>query len=80
LRAVILNQPVVERVEGKKIIFSEPEVHGSYINTNMNILIDKIVVAPNSTIWFVEVIESLLEVHGLRKDVLPSDLSKKPLY
>ncbi len=53
---------------------------GIYIETDLDILIEKIYVAPTAPDWFLELIQSVLEVYQLNKQVIRSSLSGSPIY
>lgn len=70
----------------------EKEVRAVFMNPNykdnaameipidLDILIDKIYVSPYADEWFVEVVKDIAMKYGINKEILHSDLSKKPLY
>lgn len=53
---------------------------GIYVPVNLDILIDKIVVSPGSKSWYMNLVESILKDHGLKKKVEQSSLDKTPKY
>lgn len=53
---------------------------GLCIPVDPGYLIDKIFVAPTAPSWIVEVIRSVIEKLGVKKDVLQSNLASSPVY
>lgn len=53
---------------------------GIEVPINLNTLIDKIYISPQSGDWFVDIVKDILKRYGLDKEILHSDLSKKPMY
>jgi len=53
---------------------------GVYIRTEISELIDKIYVAPNSPEWFRELVERIINLYGLHKEVKRTSLDDKALY
>src|SRR3989339_470524 len=70
----------------------EKEVRAVFLNPNykeqpgiefpvdLDILIDKIYVSPSADNWFVDLVKDITSKYGLDKEILHSDLAKKPLY
>ena len=53
---------------------------GVYIKTQIDTLIDKVYVAPNSPDWFQELVEHTINLYGLHKEVNRTSLDDKALY
>jgi hypothetical protein len=51
---------------------------GFFVECNLSILIEKIIISPNEKTWFVKIVEDVLKKYGVKKDVEPSDLYQKP--
>ena len=47
---------------------------GDYIKVDLDILIDQIVLAPNCSNWFFELVENVSKKYGLKKKVKKSEL------
>jgi hypothetical protein len=54
----------------------KPEENGKYLKTNLNILIEEIVLSPYSPEWFYEIIEDLLFKYRIEKKIKYSKLKK----
>ena len=77
LRAINLELPVVD---GKVDLSREPLNRGKNIPVDLDILIEKIFVAPTAPKWFYELVESILDKFGLEKEVIQSSLDEDPVY
>jgi hypothetical protein len=78
LRAVI--QELLYKKNGE-IDWSRPSFDdGIYVQVDLDVLIDKIYLAPTSPKWLLELIRSITEKYDLDKDVLPSSLDDAPVY
>ena len=53
---------------------------GVEVPTDLDLLIDKIYISPYANNWFVELVKDICNKYGINKEILHSDLSKKPLY
>lgn len=51
---------------------------GIYVPVDLNILIEKIIVAPDSEEWFIELVTEMLKVYKLNKEVVRSVIDNKP--
>ncbi len=80
LRAVIMKFAPQEETIGKHILYVDPKWFGIHVKTDLNILIDKIVVSPNVPDWFIDLVISIVKKYELNKKVEPSELSKGPPY
>src|SRR6056300_1352601 len=58
LRAIIMKFALAEQTRGKHILYVDPEWIGNYVKSDLNILIEKIVVSPTAPDWFTELIKS----------------------
>lgn len=52
--------------------------YGDYISIDLDILIENIIVAPNSPEWFVELVREITVKYGFNKNVVRSSLDKDP--
>ncbi len=57
-----------------------PSEHDKYITVDLDVLIDRIYVAPSSPDWFFELVKSVTKKYDLDKEVTRSALDAKPLY
>jgi len=80
LRAVIMKFAPKEETVGKHILYVDPKWFGIHVKTDLNILIDKIVVSPNVPDWFIDLVTSIVKKYELNKKVEQSELSKEPPY
>ena len=80
LRAVIMKFAPQEETIGKHILYVDPKWFGIHVKTDLNVLIDKIVVSPNVPDWFIDLVKSIVKKYELNKKVEPSELSKGPPY
>lgn len=80
LRAVIQKFTPLEETVGKYNLFVDPKWFGIYVKTDLNVLIDKIVVSPSVPDWFIDLVVSIVNKYGLQKTVEQSELSKEPPY
>ena len=80
LRAFIMKSAPQEETIGKHISHVDPKWFGIHVKTDLNILIDKIVVPPNVPDWFVDLVRSIVKKYELNKKVEQSELSKDPPY
>jgi len=53
---------------------------GVYIKTRIDTLIEKVYVAPNSPDWFWELVEHIINLYGLHKEVDRTSLDDEALY
>ena len=51
---------------------------GIYIPVDLNILIEKIIVIPDSEEWFIELVTEMMVIYKLNKEVVRSVLDEKP--
>ena len=75
LRAVIRKLPKRGFSERSKLTIAE----GIYVPVDLNVLIDKIYLAPVSPVWQFELLKSILEKYQLNKKVVQSRMDDKPL-
>jgi len=81
LRAIIMKFALAEQTKGKNILYVDPEWIGNYVESDLIILIENIVVSPTAPDWFAELIESIMNKFGLMDiEIKQSDLTKDPLY
>jgi hypothetical protein len=79
LRAMIVrypdgdpNFPIIDRPDSM--------VHGVYVATDLELLIERIYVAPGVPHWFGDVVRDVIRKYGLEVEVVTSDLASRPLY
>jgi len=80
LRAIIMKFAPQEETIGKHILYVDPKWFGVHVKTDLNALIDKIVVSPNVPDWFIDLVKSIVKKYELNKKVESSELSKEPPY
>jgi len=78
LRAVIQNW-AYER-GGEKVLAKPIADEGIYVKVDLDLLIDRIYVAPKCPEWFFKLVKSVVRKYKLNKDVLRSSLDDKPRY
>jgi len=54
--------------------------HGFHIPINLDVLIEKIYVAPNAETWFFDIVKSIIRRYDKSYTVIQSDLYQSPLY
>jgi len=59
---------------------SGENVSGKLVSTDLNVLIDRIHVAPNLQKWYYELVKKTFIRYGLDKEVIDSTLDQTPLY
>ncbi len=80
LRAVILKFASPQESVEKPILYVDPKWFGIYVKTDLDRLIDAIVVSPSVPDWFIDLVSSIMKKYGLSKKVEQSELSKEPPY
>jgi hypothetical protein len=80
LRAVIMNFTSKEQFEKKHVLYVDPKWFGIYVKTDLNILVDTIVVSPMVPDWFIDLVTSIVKKYELPKKVEQSELAKEPPY
>lgn len=81
LRAIIMKFALAEQSKGKHILYVDPEWIGNYVESDLSVLIENIVVSPTAPDWFTELIRSIMNKFGLIDiEIKQSDLTKDPLY
>lgn len=53
---------------------------GIYVNIDLSVLIDKIILAPKTSEWFHELVQSVSKRYKLEDVVETSSLDKQPFY
>lgn len=76
LRAIIQRLPKRGFSKRSKRPFDE----GIYVLVKLNVLINRIYLAPQTPDWQLELVESVTEKYGLKKKVVRSILDEKPIY
>ena len=69
---------VIKKKKGKIIPF--PTDNGIYMKVNLDVLIDKIYIAPSTPTWFEGLVKSFIGKYGLVKQSLHSQLDDNPQY
>lgn len=80
LRAVIMKFATQEETIGEHILYVDPKWFGIHVNTDLDVMIDKIVVSPSVPDWFIDLVKSIVRKYELNKKVEQSELSKEPPY
>ena len=80
LRAVIMKFAPQEETIGKHILYVDPKWFGIHVKTDLDVMIDKIVVSPSVPDWFIDLVRSIVKKYKLNKKVESSELSKDPPY
>jgi hypothetical protein len=71
--------PPEEKV-GKHILYVDPKWFGIHVKTDLEVLVDKIIVSPSVPDWVIDLVKSIVNKYGLNKKVEASELSKDPPY
>jgi len=80
LRAVIININFMQTREGPLDI-SEPAFEdGTNVSVDLDLLIDKIYLAPASPEWLLDLVKSITNKYGLDNKVFQSDLDSEPFF
>ncbi len=67
--------------KGRSVMESKPpRREGIYISVDLNLLVERIYMAPTSPRWLFELVKSVTRKYGMNKEVLPSALDAKPMY
>lgn len=86
LRAIIYSDPLPKLARGHKLepqdmeLCSSPFKDGLYIPVDLELLINKIYVAPTTPKWLHELVQAVTRKYGLKKEVCQSSLDEKPVY
>ncbi len=80
LRAVIMKYVPTQETDGKHILYVDPKWFGIHVKTDLEILVDKIVVSPSVPDWVIDLVKSIVKKYGLNKKIEASELSKEPPY
>jgi len=80
LRAIIVKFAPPEKTIENHVLYADPKWFGIHVKTDLNVLIDKIIVSPNVPDWFIDLVKSVVKKYELNKKVEPSELSKGPPY
>ena len=60
LRAVIMKFATQEETIGEHILYVDPKWFGIHVNTDLDVMIDKIVVSPSVPDWFIDLVKSIV--------------------
>jgi hypothetical protein len=75
LRALVAKHELLESAGGK------PRTEeGIYVSVNINTLLEKVVVSPESPPWVANLVKDVVKRYGLRKRVEISSLNERPLF
>ena len=76
------RQSFAHEKEVRAVLMSQDSKYlsGIEVPINLNILIEKIYISPYADSWFTEIVKDIATKYGIDKQILHSDLSKKPLY
>lgn len=78
LRAIInLSNPLST---SKLKFVGIPPVDGKWINLDLKNLIEKVYVSPNTTNWFYELVQNVVDVYKLNVSVVRSSLEEEPFF
>ncbi|MDR8394583.1 DUF2971 domain-containing protein [Aliifodinibius sp. S!AR15-10] len=76
IRALIIKFP-----EGGNVYEDDPPFeNGVYVKIDLDILINKIFVAPFAPNWLVDLVQDVLEKYGIDKDVVQSNINSSPVF
>ena len=79
VRALCTKWPVGDSYEGMD--FSKETMEfGAPIKIDLEVLIEKIFVAPNAPGWFVDLVKSAVNRYGYKFEVIHSELNDSPLF
>ncbi|MFC2121630.1 hypothetical protein ACFLTI_08555 [Bacteroidota bacterium] len=77
LRALVMRRPT----SSGKLDFTEETIKiGVPIKVNIKTLIERIYVAPKSTVWFAELVKAIIKRYGYDFEIVHSEINKSPLY
>ncbi len=76
LRGVIIDLSTEEGA----INFSRETSSGIYVPIDINLLIKKVFIAPDSPEWFYDLVKSILDKYEFSFPLVQSDLKKDPVY
>lgn len=80
LRAVIFHPNFIQTQEGP-LDFSKPAFeYGMNVAVDLDLLIDKVYLAPTSSEWILDLVKSITNKYGLDKKVFTSDLDSEPFF
>ncbi len=66
--------------EIRALIMTHYSSTGSLVPVTLDVLIEKVYIAPDSPIWIHELAKKVLNRYGLKKEVVHSGLEERPLY
>lgn len=76
LRAIVVEYPS----ELKPEFFDQINKRGINVEVNLDILIEKIYIAPTSPGWFRELVKSITIKYGIDKPIVDSKLDERPAF
>ncbi len=80
LRAVIIHFNFRQTPEGPLDISQPAFEYGMNVSTDLDLLINKIYLAPTSPEWQFDLVKSITNKYGLANKVFKSDLDSEPLF
>jgi len=66
--------------ELRAIVLSPENLPGISVPIDLNSLILRVFVSPNSPVWIHDLVKKMLIKYGLNKEVIHSGLEKNPMY
>jgi hypothetical protein len=77
VRALCIKFPIRD----KNIDFNQDTIdYGIAIKTDLEVLIEKIYIAPNASVWFSELVRSAVNRYGYSFEIVHSKLNDSPLF
>lgn len=82
VRAVVQELPVFADENGRMRVDRErvSEEQGKTVPVDLGRLIERVYIAPTSPGWIAELVDRTAKRYGLRSEVVPSSLARKPVY
>ena len=77
LRAIIQKVPVRR---GQLDLSLEILDTGTYVNIDLNTLVEKVIVSPTAPMWFNDLVKSIVKKYNMKKEVEQSSLDDQPVY
>jgi len=66
--------------ELRALVMSPDNSPGKLVSVDLNVLIQKIFVAPNCPVWILDLVKKMISRYGLNKKVFHSGLEQNPMY
>lgn len=80
LRALIWTPQDGKNFIGNPAINKFRDHVGLYVPVNLEVLISRVFVSPTAPQWMLELLESVVNMYGLKAPVVQSDLASTPVY